>query len=797
MDNAGRHARRRAAQQDVAQPPARGPDGLFRPVAQVEPMEDSFIGGWTMPVRQPSPRPTPPASNGDGSIPMGVPGPSPLLSAHLQQTGYPFVRPPSTSGLPAAAQHGPRPSSDDSPLAKLSPVERSQVLNLRKTTMQPYLQFMCGPLLRYDTIEDGVWHGAALIVTADAGSTYEPYHPTLKYCWNPKYSAPLQRQLNVQGAQGVDLGPHPADPNALHFGREANDGYLEGPDVQVQRVVGMEIHVYTGRGGTSTYTFWRFPIHIPLAESEMKILYSINDGIMMDFFVPGRSQTMRLAAYSCNGFSAGVNPDDFRGQGFQSGYDPVWVDLLAKHTDQPFHLLVGGGDQVYCDGVVREPEMQEWMNKKPEEKKVFALTDEIRSAIDRFYFNHYCESFRSGAFARANSSIPMLNMLDDHDLVSVPITYFWSLIDTGGRLMVLEVKSPIFNEIGSRGYFFFLLFQCFINVSVDSTDDRTHVFKSVVIGGQGPYVPYPSHSFLTPIGPTAWLLMLDCRAERTLGQVLITERNTGRGSTEQGNTEQVCSAEQYEKVFARLNALPSTVEHLIIQLGIPIAYPRMVFLENALSSKLNPFLTLARTGSFRGLKGFVNKFNGDAELLDDLNDHWTSKHHKLERNWFIGQLQQYALSHRIRVTFLTGDVHCAAVGLLKTLNKGKKKFSAIKPTDDYRYMLNVVTSAIVNTPPPNGVLTLVNSLSAKRHRTMHHLDTDEEMVALFEKDTDEKSKPKSHYIMGRRNWCSITMKQPSGDLLFDIRVEKEQGHGETVGYTILAPPPRWAAKAVT
>jgi hypothetical protein len=47
-----------------------------------------------------------------------------------------------------------------------------------------------------------------------------------------------------------------------------------------------------------------------------------------------------------------VNPDDFRGQGFQSGYDPVWVDLLAKHTDQPFHLLVGGGDQVYCDGCV-------------------------------------------------------------------------------------------------------------------------------------------------------------------------------------------------------------------------------------------------------------------------------------------------------------------------------------------------------------------------------------------------------------------------------------------------------------
>jgi hypothetical protein len=35
--------------------------------------------------------------------------------------------------------------------------------------------------------------------------------------------------------------------------------------------------------------------------------------------------------------------------------------------------------------------------------------------------------------------------------------------------------------------------------------------------------------------------------------------------------------------------------------------------------------------------------------------------------------------------------------------------------------------------------------------------------------------------MGRRNWCSITLEQSSGQLLFDIRVEKETGQGETVG----------------
>ena len=101
-----------------------------------------------------------------------------------------------------------------------------------------------------------------------------------------------------------------------------------------------------------------------------------------------------------------MNPDDFRGPGFQSGYDPVWVDLLQKHNEEPFHALVGGGDQLYCDGIVREPEMQEWVSTKPaEKKKNYPLTEEMRFAIDRFYFNHYCQVFRSGAFARANSSM--------------------------------------------------------------------------------------------------------------------------------------------------------------------------------------------------------------------------------------------------------------------------------------------------------------------------------------------------------------------------------------------------------
>lgn len=55
--------------------------------------------------------------------------------------------------------------------------------------------------------------------------------------------------------------------------------------------------------------------------------------------------------------------------------------------------------------MLREPEMQDWVALKPEEKKNYQLTDNISNAINRYFFHLYCEHFRRGAFARANSSM--------------------------------------------------------------------------------------------------------------------------------------------------------------------------------------------------------------------------------------------------------------------------------------------------------------------------------------------------------------------------------------------------------
>lgn len=68
----------------------------------------------------------------------------------------------------------------------------------------------------------------------DAGSTYEPY-PTLKYRWDPKRSVRHDRQYNVQGSQGVDLGPHLADPMVVHDGSQVEDEHLEGPNMTERR----------------------------------------------------------------------------------------------------------------------------------------------------------------------------------------------------------------------------------------------------------------------------------------------------------------------------------------------------------------------------------------------------------------------------------------------------------------------------------------------------------------------------------------------------------------------------------
>lgn len=603
------------------------------------------------------------------------------------------------------------------------------------------LDIRMGPALKYDTCQDGVYHAFALIVTRDSQSDYS-VTPKLR----------LRRQSGGQStvANGV-LG------NETTNGAAAEAVLPDSAEISSEAI---QLHRYEAAYEKDSYTVWRFKIEIPMTDSEQKVTYSLDgrahpdsqpptvkDANAHSFFVPSKTQDFRWVGHSCNGFSASIDTKAWNGP------NPLWDDVMKEHQKKPFHAVVGGGDQIYNDKLTSEPEMQPWTTcKDPKERMAMPLTDEIATCIDRYLFNHYCDWFGTGTFAKTIASIPMMNMLDDHDLIDGFGTY-------PDELMM----APIFNAIGSKGYFWYLIFQQFMKLEVDGVQDgKAHSNRSVIIGEQGAYVQYPNQSFLAYMGPKQWLLMIDCRAERKV--------------------DQICTKQSYEKIWSRVRSdLPPGVEHLVILLGVPLAYPRMVFLEKALTSSFNPLILLAKGIS----PGFTNDFNGQVELLDDLNDHWCAQGHKRERNALVCQIQEVALAKHLRVSFISGDVHAGGFSMFHG-------YHAHDPALDPKMMLAVITSAIVNAPPPPPVISMLNKLAKKKHRSLYYAGIKEASIPVFETDLEDKPQ-NDKYIIGARNWCAVTYLPDSGELEFQLRVEKSKGSGATAvkAYPVKAPPPRW------
>ncbi|KNC30212.1 hypothetical protein FF38_09738 [Lucilia cuprina] len=168
----------------------------------------------------------------------------------------------------------------------------------------------------------------------------------------------------------------------------------------------------------------------------------------------------------------------------------------------------------------------------------------------------------------------------------------------------------------------------------------------------------------------------------------------------------------------------SDIKHIYLMLGVPIAYPRMVWAENVMSSKLiKPVKWLSKKQII--LKGLVNPFDGEVELLDDLNDHWTAKDHKHERNEFLSRLMKFQAEHKVRITVLTGDVHLCSVGVFRSISKPS-------PEQDSNFIVSPVSSAIVNTPPPSNLADFMN----KRNKThVFRGSVLERNIPIFNKDT--------------------------------------------------------------
>lgn len=99
-----------------------------------------------------------------------------------------------------------------------------------------------------------------------------------------------------------------------------------------------------------------------------------------------------------------------------SGPDPLWRDVLNNHQTKPFHVMIGGGDQIYNDAVMTQTRLfQEWLTiKNPHHKHEAEFSAEMQEELEVFYLERYSMWFSQGLFGMANSQIPMINIWDDH-----------------------------------------------------------------------------------------------------------------------------------------------------------------------------------------------------------------------------------------------------------------------------------------------------------------------------------------------------------------------------------------------
>jgi PhoD related phosphatase len=231
------------------------------------------------------------------------------------------------------------------------------------------------------------------------------------------------------------------------LGLEGNDAYsvciLTNPGAEKLKLrlqINEDPKDFQRVAAISVGVFWRadFKVTIPLEDKGQTLSYSIlqadntplpynwtSSGApsetvtfeKFEFYVPGSKEEPRIAFVSCNGFSeaklARDTPDPYA----------MWAQLMKEHGQQPYSLLLFGGDQLYCDSIFEEktkiPELHEWIHGDVKRMKATPLAPDgdISKRIHHYYLELYVERWqRHKDQALALATIPSVMMWDDHDI---------------------------------------------------------------------------------------------------------------------------------------------------------------------------------------------------------------------------------------------------------------------------------------------------------------------------------------------------------------------------------------------
>jgi hypothetical protein len=411
------------------------------------------------------------------------------------------------------------------------------------------------------------------------------------------------------------------------------------------------------------------------------------------FIVARCKQNWRGGFFSCNGFDATVSEQNKSKLKFSN----VWDHLNSVHRQTPFHLLIWGGDQTYIDFIFEDiPELKSWVDIEWSDKWTYAFADNLREQVERYHFNTYAENWERVEVRNALASIPSLMIWDDHDI-----------FDGAGSYPTLLHDSPMMTGLFQTAQKMRLLFQ-----------HHTTVGTARARGLFG----HHGYNFLAQCGPYLAIVGADGRTERTVDVVQDDRTWTMI----------------FEELTTKLN---KDVAHLIVLFPVPFS-----FLRFKLAESLFDFLKkLSLRCRNVGLVKETNSIFGLPELYDDLLDEWTHDAHLDERNRILQRFQDIAHEKNVRITFFSGDIHCCGIGRFRTRVQQRKS-----DDHDEKLMYQVISSAIVNLPPPKMATRLAHYVKTKWRPNDN---TDEELIDFFDYQPENGRKLWHKKLLPHRNWC--------------------------------------------
>ncbi|KAJ3234941.1 hypothetical protein HDU81_001027 [Chytriomyces hyalinus] len=521
-------------------------------------------------------------------------------------------------------------------------------------------------------------------------------------------------------------------------------------------------------------TFVRFDLQINQSEAAQTVSYKYKNA-KYEFLVPGKHENSHIAFFSCNGLT-----DDVEDPAAFQGIFPLWRDLMQKHRANPFHVLVGGGDQIYMDGqhhLFKEVPLLAEFLETPDiaDRKKVAWTPKHERTVSDFYFQNYVSHFQEPEFRDALACIPYTFTCDDHDI-----------FDGYGSYPEEIRTSPVFLNIGRIAHYFYLLFQHHTTVE--------HAAST------GLFPENRGYNWIKQVGANTLSMGFDVRSKRTEKQIVPED----------------VWVDIWNNLTHRLDTTPE-IRHLLVVATIPVTYPRFGIVDEVLEGvnsvqlglrwlirkgvetfdcTRGPEKTLEKSavveelldGTGHGaLFGNLLGMHGQPELRDDLVDDWVHDFHIKERNAMVTKLQEISAKYRVRITFLSGDVHICGMGRFRTATDSDEfDFAGNDVMNDHRAMYQLVSSGIGNAPAPEAVITLLHTNSRILSPRVSEIpETCEEMIELFTKDVDDSERSHSR-LLPRRNWASLEFR-PDNSVGMYLHVENKDIEKPTVPYAVAIP----------